>query len=120
MNINSLSLSINPSLPSSSSCSSYPSITSLKFQRFSPFGPKPISISCKKARLCFFQGSKTMKGRKSLVLEATKMDKTEVDTLEEEDKEEGTSSSSTLVDSENETNSRPRRIALFVEPSPFA
>jgi hypothetical protein len=25
-----------------------------------------------------------------------------------------------LVDSENETNSRPRRIALFVEPSPFA
>jgi sulfoquinovosyltransferase len=60
-----------------------------------------------------------MKGRKSLVLEASKMDKTEVDTLEEEDKEEGTSSS-TLVDSENETNSRPRRIALFVEPSPFA
>jgi sulfoquinovosyltransferase len=119
MNINSTSLSINPSLPSSSTCSSYPSITSLKFQRFSPFGPKPISISCKKARLCFFQVSETMKGRKSLVLEASKMDKTEVDTLEEEDKEVGTSSS-TLVDSENETNSRPRRIALFVEPSPFA
>ncbi|KAK2361031.1 phosphatidylinositol N-acetylglucosaminyltransferase subunit A [Trifolium repens] len=119
MNINSTSLSINPSLPSSSSCSSYPSITSLKFQRFSPFGPKPISISCKKAQLCFFQGSETMKGRKSLVLEASKMDQTEVDTLEEEDKEVGTSSS-TLVDSENETNSRPRRIALFVEPSPFA
>jgi sulfoquinovosyltransferase len=118
MNINSTSLSINPSLPSSSSCSSYPSITSLKFQRFSPFGPKPISISCRKARLCFFQGSETIKGRKSLVLEATKMDETEIDTLEEEDKEEGTSS--TLVDSENETNSRPRRIALFVEPSPFA
>ncbi|GAU35678.1 hypothetical protein TSUD_162500 [Trifolium subterraneum] len=47
------------------------------------------------------------------------MDKTEFDSLAEEDKGEGTSSS-TLVDSENETNSRPRRIALFVEPSPFA
>ncbi|PNX70769.1 phosphatidylinositol N-acetylglucosaminyltransferase GPI3 subunit, partial [Trifolium pratense] len=47
------------------------------------------------------------------------MDKTESDTFEEEDKGEGTSSS-TLVDAENETNSRPRRIALFVEPSPFA
>lgn len=46
------------------------------------------------------------------------MDKTEVDSHDEEDKEEG--SSSTLVDSENQRNSKPRRIALFVEPSPFA
>jgi len=61
--------------------------------------------------------------RKSFVLEATNMDKAEFDSHdEEEDKEEGpsSSSSSTSVDSENERNSRPRRIALFVEPSPFA
>ena len=106
-----------------STSSSYPSIVSLKFQRFSPLQAKPINISCRKARLCSFQRSKTVNCRKSLVLEATNMDKAEVDSHdEEEDKEEGTSfsSSSTSVDSEHERNSRPRRIALFVEPSPFA
>ncbi|KAI5429600.1 variant 5, Sulfoquinovosyl transferase sqd2 [Lathyrus oleraceus] len=116
--MNTTALSINPSLPSSSSSSSHPSVTSLRFQRFSSLGPKPITLSCRKTQFCYFQGLKTVKGRKSLVLEATNMDKTEVDSHDEEDKEEG--SSSTLVDSENQRNSKPRRIALFVEPSPFA
>lgn len=106
---------------SAASCSSYPSsIIPLKFQRFSPFRAKPITLSCTKARLCFSQRSKALKGRKSFVLEAKNMAITEVDSHIEEDKEEGTSSSSSLVDSENHRNSRPRRIVLFVEPSPFA
>lgn len=116
MNMNATSLSIN-----FSTSSSYPSIISPRFQRFSPLQAKPINISCRKPRFCSFQGLKTVNCRKSLVLEATNMDKAEVDSRDEEDKEEGTSSSSTTsVDSENERNSRPRRIALFVEPSPFA
>lgn len=113
MNMNATSLSINLS-----TSSSYPSIISPRFQRLQA---KPINISCRKPRFCSFQGSKTVNCRKSFVLEATNMDKAEVDSHDEEDKEEGTSSSSsTSVDSENERNSRPRRIALFVEPSPFA
>lgn len=46
------------------------------------------------------------------MLKASDMTITEV--REEEEEEEGPP----LLDSE--TNSRPRRIALFVEPSPFA
>lgn len=116
--MNTTTLSINPSLPSSSSRSSHPPITSLSFQRFSPLRPKPITLSCRKTQLRYFQGLKTVKGRQFLGLEATNMEKTEVDSHDEEDKEEGGSSS--LADSENKRNLKPRRIALFVEPSPFA
>lgn len=53
-----------------------------------------------------------MRGRKSFVLEAGNVTMGEVG---EEGENEGA-----LLGSENENNSRPRRIALFIEPSPFA
>jgi len=53
-------------------------------------------------------------GRKSFVLEAGNIITAEVDSLGEGENE------GALLGSENEGNSRPRRIALFVEPSPFA
>lgn len=51
--------------------------------------------------------------RRGFVLRASKMTIQEV---REEENEENPP----LLDYESEINSRPRRIALFVEPSPFA
>lgn len=106
------------------SCSAYPP-NSARFQHFRSFGAKPIILSCRGARLCSFPGSKTVKGRKRLVLHVTNAAMAEVHSQshhEEEEKEEvpSSSSSSAFLDSSTENNSRPRRIALFVEPSPFA
>ncbi|KAI4356008.1 hypothetical protein L6164_000062 [Bauhinia variegata] len=117
----STSLSINPSFSppflctatsSSASCSYPPS--SVRFQGFQSLGAKPINLFGRGVRLFSFQKSNSVKRRKSLVLEVINMTVADVNLHEEED--EGPPSA--LLDSEN--NSRPRRIALFVEPSPFA
>ncbi|RZB52793.1 Sulfoquinovosyl transferase SQD2 isoform B [Glycine soja] len=115
-------ITINPSLSppfcskatTPPSCSSSSSSFPPSFPRFHLSGAKPISLSCRGTRLCFLKGSKTLWGRKSFVLGAGNMTMAEVDSHEEGENE------GALVGSENENNSRPRRIALFVEPSPFA
>ncbi|XP_015960884.1 sulfoquinovosyl transferase SQD2 [Arachis duranensis] len=106
------SLSINPSLsPIFRSSPSPPSSSnSGKLQLFQPIGAKPITLFCRGARLCSLQSPRTFKNRKSVVLGAGKMSISDQE-LREEEGEEGPPS---------ENNSRPRRIALFVEPSPFA
>ncbi|KAG5095349.1 hypothetical protein JHK84_050937 [Glycine max] len=115
-------ITINPSLSppfcskatTPPSCSSSSSSFPPSFPRFHLSGAKPISLSCRGTRLCSLKGSKTLWGRKSFVLGAGNMTTAEVDSHEEGENE------GALVGSENENNSRPRRIALFVEPSPFA
>lgn len=105
-------LSINPSLspPSttSSSSSSFPHSSAPIFLRFPSnqySWPKPISLFAHKARLSYSESRK-------LEVRASNMTITEVG---QEEEEEGPPP---YV--ESESNSRPRRIALFVEPSPFA
>ncbi|KAM1198376.1 hypothetical protein ACFX2J_009746 [Malus domestica] len=110
------SLSLNPSLsPPPFSATN----TQLSFS--SPFPPirfpacrssrtKPSSLCGKGVRLCCSERPKSRK----LELKASDMTITEVG-QEEEEEEEGPPP---YV--ESEINSRPRRIALFVEPSPFA
>lgn len=126
------SLSINPTLspPSFSTCSSFSSFSpysspslyskfSVKVSNFSSQRTKPISLFAKQASgLCFLEGSKSSshKRRELFVVKAdgninnNNMTITEVREEEEMD--------APLLDSE--ALSRPRRIALFVEPSPFA
>ncbi|KAL2336990.1 hypothetical protein Fmac_011436 [Flemingia macrophylla] len=107
------SLSLPPFYSTSTtppSCSSHPA----RFQRFHSPGARLITLSCRGARLCSLQGSKALRGGKSFVLEAGKVTMAEVDSREEGENE------GALLGSEIENNSRPRRIALFVEPSPFA
>ncbi|PRQ43000.1 putative glycosyl transferase, family 1, Glycosyltransferase subfamily 4-like protein [Rosa chinensis] len=109
------SLSINPSLspPSLStatptSSSSFPHSSPpifLKFPGNQYSRTKPISLSARKARSGYSESRK-------LEVRASKMTITEVEIEEEEE------GPPPYV--ESETNSRPRRIALFVEPSPFA
>ena len=97
-----------------SSCSSSSPPHSARFQSFKYSGLKPITLSCIGARLCSLQGSKAKRGGKSFVLEAGNIIAAEVDSHGEGENE------GALLGSENDNNSRPRRIALFVEPSPFA
>ncbi|MBA0608120.1 hypothetical protein Godav_020367 [Gossypium davidsonii] len=118
------SLSINPYLsshplfvyPSSSSnsCSSSNLIlpNSIKFLPFSSFSKTPISLNCKKR--CFSQSLrlKTERKRRVTVVKASELSVAEVN------EDDGEDENPPLIDSEN--NSKPRRIALFVEPSPFS
>lgn len=104
------SLSINPSLspPSFSTATPTSSFSHssapvfLKFPSNQYSRTKPIILFARRARL----------ESRRLELRASKMTITEV---AHEEEEEGPPP---YV--ESETNSRPRRIALFVEPSPFA
>jgi len=126
-NSTTLSLSINPSLsppfPSPATLITTPSSfstfrqNSLRFAFYRSFGSKPIASFCRKARLCSLQGSSSAKSRKSFALGATEMTIAEDCLLEAVEEEEGPPDFSLL---DPESNSRPRRIALFVEPSPFA
>ncbi|XP_021661630.2 sulfoquinovosyl transferase SQD2 isoform X2 [Hevea brasiliensis] len=115
------SLSINPSLSPplfSTTCSSSASASSsacccslsisFKALSFSSVRAIPITISCK-------QDSNRLK-RFHLFKAKAKANDSHM-TITEVREEEG-ENSPLLLDSE--TNSRPRRIALFVEPSPFA
>ncbi|MBA0760708.1 hypothetical protein Gotri_023435 [Gossypium trilobum] len=118
------SLSINPYLsshplfvyPSSSSnsCSSSNLIlpNSIKVLPFSSFSKTPISLNCKKR--CFSQSLrlKTERKRRVTVVKASDLSVAEVK------EDDGEDENPPLIDSEN--NSKPRRIALFVEPSPFS
>ena len=122
--MNSTSFSINPSpsppflststaTSSSLTCSYPPSF--VKFQRFQSVGAKPINSFGRREEISSSLRPKIVKGRKGFGLQATSnMTITEFNLHKEE---EG-GPSAPLLDSEN--NSRPRRIALFVEPSPFA
>ncbi|KAM1353180.1 hypothetical protein TB2_032399 [Malus domestica] len=108
------SLSINPSLsPPSFSASTTQSSAfcpPLRFPGGQSSRTKPSSLWTQGVRLC---ASERPKSRK-LELKASDMTITEVE-IEEKEVEEGPPP---YV--ESEINSRPRRIALFVEPSPFA
>ncbi|KAJ7950171.1 sulfoquinovosyl transferase SQD2 [Quillaja saponaria] len=117
------SLSINATLspPFFSSAATFSSSSAafpytpicVRFPLSQPLGAKPIRPFCREASLCCSEKSKSVRHRRNLVLEAsTNMTVTDVSLQEEE---EGPPA---LLDLE--TNSKPRRIALFVEPSPFA
>ncbi|KAM2045608.1 hypothetical protein ACFX1T_009781 [Malus domestica] len=110
------SLSLNPSLsrPPFSATNTQLSFSSpfppLRFPACRSSRAKPSSLCGKGVRLCCSERPKSRK----LELKASDMTITEVG-QEEEEEEEGPPP---YV--ESEINSRPRRIALFVEPSPFA
>lgn len=117
------SLSINPSLspPSfstatqssfSSAFSHSPSPAFLRFPSYHSSRTKPSSLYGQGVCFCYSERSRGLKESRKFELKASNMTITEV---EQEKEEEGPPP---YVDSE--TNSRPRRIALFVEPSPFA
>ncbi|XP_057983324.1 sulfoquinovosyl transferase SQD2 isoform X2 [Malania oleifera] len=93
----------------------------LPFSRFPPPRAKPICVFCTEARLCRSRASKSgCGGSTSGVLAAKSMTITDArDEGEGEGEgEEEEEALSPLL--ESECNSRPRRIALFVEPSPFS
>ncbi|KAJ6331554.1 hypothetical protein OIU76_010016, partial [Salix suchowensis] len=128
--IPSTSLSINPSLspspfysitcsssPSTSSSSSflYPFLVSFKGSNFSSLKPKPINLSCKQNCFAEFQRLKRGEGNRGCFLvRAESVNDMTISEVREEDEE----SPPPFYD--YDTISRPRRIALFVEPSPFA
>ncbi|KAL4309641.1 hypothetical protein GQ457_01G018590 [Hibiscus cannabinus] len=97
-----------PSISSNSSCNLYLP-NSVKVL---PFSSIPISLNCK--RRCFPESLRLKNERKRRVgvVRASEMPVTEMG------EEVGEQEESPSVDSEN--NSKPRRIALFVEPSPFS
>lgn len=114
------SLCINPSLSPPCLCSVSISSFSFEVSSFTSSRTKPVSLTCK--RFDFVRASSlTIWRRKQIVLvkadnnnnnSDTNNDMTITEVREEEDE------SQPLIESEN--NARPRRIALFVEPSPFA
>lgn len=113
------SLCINPSLSPPYLCSVSISSFSFEVSSFTSSRTKPVSLTCK--RFDFVRASSlTIWRRKQIVLvkadnnnnSDTNNDMTITEVREEEDE------SQPLIESEN--NARPRRIALFVEPSPFA
>ncbi|KHG08972.1 GDP-mannose-dependent alpha-mannosyltransferase [Gossypium arboreum] len=118
------SLSISPYLsshplfvyPSSSSnsCSSSNLIlpNSIKVLPFSSFSKTPISLNCKKICFSLSLRLKTERKRRVTVVKASGLSVAEVK------EDDGEDENPPLIDSEN--NAKPRRIALFVEPSPFS
>ncbi|XP_039061683.1 sulfoquinovosyl transferase SQD2-like isoform X2 [Hibiscus syriacus] len=78
-----------------------------------PFSSIPISLYSRKRRFSEFPRLKSERKRRVAVVRASETTVTE---LSEEDGEQEENPPS--IDSEN--NSKPRRIALFVEPSPFS
>ncbi|KAH7553810.1 hypothetical protein JRO89_XS12G0060000 [Xanthoceras sorbifolium] len=115
------SLSINPSLSPPYLCStttntffsSSSSSLSVKVASFNSSRTIPRSPNCKKA--AFFRpiSVRSERRKQGFVVKADSSNMTITEVREGEEEE-----SLPLIDSEN--NSRPRRIALFVEPSPFA
>ncbi|EOY07276.1 Sulfoquinovosyldiacylglycerol 2 [Theobroma cacao] len=120
----STSLSKNPSLspsfffayPSSYSSSSFTfhPPNCVKVLPFSSFSAIPISLVVKRSHFSEPVRWKSERKRRVVVVRASEMTITEV-----REEEEGGEESPPLIDSENK-NSGPRRIALFVEPSPFS
>lgn len=114
------SLSINPSLSPSylftttTTTTSSPSTSSLSFKvsAFSSSRAKPICLNCQSAGFFTVNSQKSRRKLQGFGVEANNSNMTISEVREEEEE------NPPLLDSEN--NSRPRRIALFVEPSPFA
>lgn len=115
------SLSINLSLsppPFSTSAavatttSFYEAPSSLRFPHSRSLTSNPRSLFCEIFRFRCLEGSLRNKGSGFLSVKANNM------TIAEVRPEDGEEDSPPLLDPE--TNSKPRRIALFVEPSPFA
>ncbi|XVE76517.1 hypothetical protein DITRI_Ditri12bG0180000 [Diplodiscus trichospermus] len=104
------SLFANPS-SYSSSFALYPP-NSVKVLPFSSFSTVPISLICKRSQVSETVRLISESNRRIFVVRASKMTITGVR------EEDGVEESPPLIDSEN--NSGPRRIALFVEPSPFS
>ncbi|GMJ08424.1 sulfoquinovosyldiacylglycerol 2 [Hibiscus trionum] len=106
------SLSINPffAYPSISSICSSSNLCLPNSVKVLPFSTIPISLNCKRRR---FPESLRLKSERKTRVGASEMTVTE---MGEEDGEQEESPPS--IDSDN--NSKPRRIALFVEPSPFS
>ena len=109
----SITCSSSPSTSSSSFL--YPFLVSFKVSNFSSRKPKPIDLSCKQN--CFTEFQRLKKGERNkgcfLVRAESNNDMT-ISEVREEDEE----NPPPFLD--YDTISRPRRIALFVEPSPFA
>ncbi|XP_058089381.1 sulfoquinovosyl transferase SQD2-like [Magnolia sinica] len=117
----SASLSINPSLTpflstvpsSSSSSSSFPSLAlpsiSSHLHLSLPLSKRPKRYSCLEYP---FRRYRSLEEKRGGAIAGKKMDIEEV-------KEEGVEEGPPLLEN-SEGNSKPRRIALFVEPSPFA
>ncbi|XWS59932.1 hypothetical protein CRYUN_Cryun08bG0164700 [Craigia yunnanensis] len=95
----------------SSSFTLYPP-NSVKVLHFPSFSTIPVSLICKRSHFSESVRLKSERNRRIAVVRASKMN---ISDVREEDGEE---ESPPLIDSEN--NSTPRRIALFVEPSPFS
>ncbi|KAA8519004.1 hypothetical protein F0562_016222 [Nyssa sinensis] len=104
----STSTSTSSSYSSSSSSSSYTQI-SVRVSCFCTSRIKPISAFCAQTHSLQSRSFDCGKFRKRPFIAASKMTITEIEEEEE---------SPPLL--ESEVNSRPRRIALFVEPSPFS
>ncbi|XP_030480540.1 sulfoquinovosyl transferase SQD2 [Cannabis sativa] len=96
---------------SSSSCSSSSSSFSSSVPVFVALRTKPTCPFVRGTRFSYFEGPKRVRKRTNFGIKSKDMTITEIRPEEEEEYPP-------LLDPEN--NSRPRRIALFVEPSPFA
>ncbi|KAF4401530.1 hypothetical protein G4B88_001724 [Cannabis sativa] len=96
---------------SSSSCSSSSSSFSSSVPVFVALRTKPTCPFVRGTRFSYFEGPKRVRKKTNFGIKAKDMTITEIRPEEEEEYPP-------LLDPEN--NSRPRRIALFVEPSPFA
>ncbi|XP_010256624.1 PREDICTED: sulfoquinovosyl transferase SQD2 [Nelumbo nucifera] len=114
-----MTLSINPTLAlplsfNSTSSSSFPVFSStLEVSVFPSFGRRPVCLSCKQVHFPQLVQAKRSKRRPSVAaFSDNNMAITEVN---EEKEEQGPP-----VSEETEGISKPRRIVLFVEPSPFA
>ncbi|KAJ0027556.1 hypothetical protein Pint_35215 [Pistacia integerrima] len=116
------SVSINPSLYPPYLCSnSIPSSSNSSFSfqvsSFTSSRTKPISLTCRS--FDFLSASSPRIGRrKQLVLVKADNNSNNNDNMTITEVREEEEENPPLIDSEN--NARPRRIALFVEPSPFA
>ncbi|KAJ8899725.1 hypothetical protein K2173_019424 [Erythroxylum novogranatense] len=110
-----------PSLSSSTSSSSssfpsFPTPFSLRFSSFGAFRAKPVCLICRGPRFIESESLKiSERYKRSFLCEAAGANNMTVIT---EFKEEEEDNHPPLPDLE--TTSRPRRITLFVEPSPFA
>ncbi|KAF4353342.1 hypothetical protein F8388_015753 [Cannabis sativa] len=103
--------SISRANTSSSSSSSSSSSFSSSVPVFVALRTKPTCPFVRGTRFSYFEGPKRVRKRTNFGIKAKDMTITEIRPEEEEEYPP-------LLDPEN--NSRPRRIALFVEPSPFA
>lgn len=119
MTTTSLSINLSLSPPPFSSAAAvatttsfYEAPSSLRFPHFRSSTSNPRSLFCEISRFRCLEGLERNRGSGIFSVKANKM------TIAEVRPEDGEEDCPPLLDPE--TNSKPRRIALFVEPSPFA